>query len=144
MKTSPATILYFSPKKALEETPPYQGFLGEKLKEMERAIILLARASLKEKQLRLLCKLEEFEGLLQYRVVEKISLEEGIPLSTVRWNLARLKSAGLIMAGDKENKGIPVHLTSEGQVIVSTLKGVAGEKISLEWDMRSNRGGGKT
>jgi len=89
---------------------------------MERAIILLSKLSLKGKRLRLLYRLGDLEGLLQYQVVERLSLEEGIPPSTVRWNLAKLRSAGLIVVGDKENKGIPLHLTSEGRIIASTLR----------------------
>ncbi|MFB0544580.1 MAG: hypothetical protein ACETVN_02595, partial [Asgard group archaeon] len=40
----------------------------------------------------------------------------------VRWNLKLLKNAGLIIAGDKNNKGISVRLTSLGAIAYESLK----------------------
>lgn len=45
-----------------------------------------------------------------------------MPLSTVRWNLKILKKAGLIIAGDKNNKGIRVRLTALGIIAYESLK----------------------
>ena len=89
---------------------------------MEKALAILTKSSLKEKQLRILSRLEDLEGLLQYQAVKRLSAEEGMPPSTVRWNLGKLKSLGLVVTGDKDNKGIPIHLTREGRVIASTIK----------------------
>jgi len=50
-------------------------------------------------------------------LIERLSRELGVPRSTVRWNLRGLRETGLIRAGDKENKGIPVELTYMGRVM---------------------------
>lgn len=80
---------------------------------------LLITTNLSQKQFELLLTLRENEGLLYYQVVQSISSEQGIPASTVRWNLNKLRSADLVMAGDKDNKGIPMQLTSSGRLIAS-------------------------
>jgi len=69
--------------------------------------------------LELLSILKGNEGSLYYQVVQRIASEEGIPASTVRWNLNRLRDANLIIAGDKYNKGIPLQLTDAGRLIAS-------------------------
>ena len=53
--------------------------------------------------------------------LERLSGELGIPKSTVRWNLRGLREAGLIRAGDRENKGIPVVLTEMGQLMAEYM-----------------------
>lgn len=80
---------------------------------------LLITTNLSQKQFELLLTLRENEGLLYYQVIQSISSEQGIPASTVRWNLNKLRSADLVMAGDKDNKGIPMQLTSSGRLIAS-------------------------
>jgi predicted transcriptional regulator len=50
-------------------------------------------------------------------LIERISQELGVPKSTIRWNLRGLRENGLIKAGDKNNKGIPVELTFIGRVL---------------------------
>jgi Fe2+ or Zn2+ uptake regulation protein len=56
------------------------------------------------------------------RLIRKLSSEFNMPLSTVRWNLKILKKAGLIIAGDKNNKGIRVRLTALGIIVYESLK----------------------
>lgn len=56
------------------------------------------------------------------RLIRKLSAEFNIPLSTVRWNLKLLKKVGLIIAGDKNNKGISVRLTVLGAIAYESLK----------------------
>jgi DNA-binding MarR family transcriptional regulator len=80
---------------------------------------LLITTNLSQKQFELLLTLRENEGLLYYQVIRSISSEQGIPASTVRWNLNKLRSADLVRAGDKDNKGIPMQLTSSGRLIAS-------------------------
>jgi DNA-binding MarR family transcriptional regulator len=80
---------------------------------------LLITTNLSQKQFELLLTLRENEGLLYYQVVQSISSEQGIPASTVRWNLNKLRNADLVIAGDKDNKGIPMQLTSSGRLIAS-------------------------
>ena len=50
-------------------------------------------------------------------LIDRLSVEMGIPQSTVRWNLKGLRDAGLIQAGDRDNKGIPVRLTEKGRIM---------------------------
>lgn len=80
---------------------------------------LLITTNLSQKQFELLLTLRENEGLLYYQVVQSISSDHGIPASTVRWNLNKLRNADLVMAGDKDNKGIPMQLTSSGRLIAA-------------------------
>jgi DNA-binding MarR family transcriptional regulator len=80
---------------------------------------LLITSNLGKKQFKLLTSLKENEGLLYYQVVQNISSEQGIPSSTVRWNLNKLRDADLVITGDKNNKGIPVHLSIYGRLVAS-------------------------
>jgi DNA-binding transcriptional ArsR family regulator len=57
-------------------------------------------------------------------LIERLSIELGVPKSTVRWNLRGLRETGLIKAGDKNNKGIPVELTYMGRVISENISDI--------------------
>jgi DNA-binding MarR family transcriptional regulator len=70
------------------------------------------------KQLSYLPKIVENNGLKYYKLIDKLSSEQGTPKSTVRWNIKKLRDAGLITAGDRENKGVPVNLTEKGRVLL--------------------------
>ena len=74
------------------------------------------------KQLKYLSKIEENSGLLYYQLVDKLSVEQQIPKSTVRWNLKKLRDAGMIIAGDKNSKGVPVKLTEKGRITLLAIK----------------------
>ena len=52
---------------------------------------ILITTNLSQKQFELLLALRENEGLLYYQVVQSISSDRGIPASTVRWNLNKLR-----------------------------------------------------
>jgi DNA-binding transcriptional regulator PaaX len=54
--------------------------------------------------------------------MHKISREQGLPESTVRWNLNRLRSAKMVITGDKNNRGVPVKLTEKGKIIALMFK----------------------
>lgn len=73
-----------------------------------------------EKQRRFLIWLsEEYDEAEVYtKLIDRISKKLDIPKSTVRWNLRGLREAGLIEAGDKDNKGIPVRFTKKGKIMV--------------------------
>lgn len=90
---------------------------------MEQALIEASSDRLTEKQreiLRWLC--EKYDEEMVYTVlIERLSFELGIPKSTVRWNLRGLREAGVIRAGDKDNKGIPVGLSEIGRVLADYL-----------------------
>ena len=65
---------------------------------------------------------EKYEDKMVYTVlIERLSFELGVPKSTVRWNLRRLREAGVIRAGDKDNKGIPVGLSEMGRILADYL-----------------------
>ena len=90
---------------------------------MERALMEASSDQLTEKQRAILRWLgEKYEEEKVYTVlIERLSLELGVPRSTVRWNLRGLREAGLIIAGDRENKGIPVGLSGMGRVLADYL-----------------------
>ena len=83
---------------------------------MEQALMAAASSRLTGKQQALLgwiaSRGDEF--CVYTTLIDLYSEELGIPRSTVRWNLRGLREAGLIVAGDRENKGIPVALTEMG------------------------------
>lgn len=65
---------------------------------------------------------EDYKDEMVYTaLIEKISKDLKIPRSTVRWNLRGLRDAGLITAGDRENKGMPVRLTKRGEIMANLI-----------------------
>ena len=81
---------------------------------------------LNKKQFQLLMKLEE--GLLYYRLVRKLAENEGLPASTVRWNLNKLRAAELVLSGDRYHRGAPVRLTEAGRIVTSMLRNGNGNR----------------
>jgi hypothetical protein len=100
--------------------------LEESLKEhyrefsaIEAALETSSNRRLTEKQrimLRIVAEVQE--ETLYTTLIDRVSDELEIPKSTVRWNLKGLRDSGLIAAGDRDNKGVPVRLTETGRVIV--------------------------
>lgn len=86
---------------------------------LDRVLEATASTRLTRKQRTLLRWLsEEYrEETVYTTLIERISEDLSIPKSTVRWNLRGLREAGLIRAGDKENKGIPARLTDMGRIV---------------------------
>lgn len=93
-----------------------------KILALEQTLEILTEKPLNKRQLGFLLKTERNEGLLYYQLINRLSKEEGLPESTVRWNINALRDAEMIVTGDKNNKGIPVQLTKNGKVVVSVLK----------------------
>lgn len=95
----------------------------KELYALERALMAAASTRLTRKQRMLLEWLAEdyMEEAVYTALIDRISGELQIPKSTVRWNLRGLREAGLIIAGDKENKGIPVRLTDKGRIMVEHI-----------------------
>jgi DNA-binding transcriptional ArsR family regulator len=89
---------------------------------LEETLENLIKERINTKQIELLLKIEENEGLFYYKLIKKLSKETGLPESTVRWNLNRLRSAKLVITGDKNNKGVPVKLTERGKMIALAFK----------------------
>jgi len=94
---------------------------SRKLSKLEQALIASANTKLTKKQRTILKWLTlQYEGSEVYtNLINKISNELDIPESTVRWNMRGLREAELIEAGTKENKGIPVSLTTMGKIMAS-------------------------
>ena len=90
---------------------------------MERALIEASSDRLTEKQRAILRWLGEKydEEMVYTALIERLSFELEVPKSTVRWNLRGLREAGVIRAGDKDNKGIPVGLSEMGRVLADHL-----------------------
>lgn len=95
----------------------------ETIKEFERELASIASLALTGKQRTLLTWLaERYEGGMNYTtLITRLSEELRIPTSTIRWNLRFLRDAGLITAGHRDNKGIPVRLTRKGWLIAENL-----------------------
>jgi len=104
-------------------------FLEESLHEhyrelyaMEGALEAASARRLTEKQRMMLRIVSEVKGETLYTtLIERVSEELDIPRSTVRWNLKGLRDAGLIAAGDRDNKGVPVRLTETGRIMAGVV-----------------------
>ena len=104
----------------------FQGRYESILKIFGEILDAFTKKRISVKQLKYLSKIEENSGLLYYQLVDKLSVEQQIPKSTVRWNLNKLRDAGMIIAGDKNSKGVPVKLTEKGRITLLAIK--AGQK----------------
>lgn len=94
-------------------------------RELYALEVALEAASLRrltDKQRAMLQVVAEVRGDTLYtNLIDRVSEEMGIPRSTVRWSLKGLRDAGLISAGDKDNKGVPVRLTEAGRVMTGLV-----------------------
>lgn len=85
---------------------------------LREGIEKLASIALTKKQKEILMYISNLEDTTVFtRLAEEIAEKFEMPKSTARWNLKRLKKAGLITAGNKENKGVPVLLTYIGKMV---------------------------
>jgi len=91
-------------------------------KSLIELVDLLAKRRLGMKQLEYLAKVKENSGLLFYQLVNKLSGELHVPKSTVRWNISKLRDYGMIIAGNKNFKGVPVELTEKGKIALLLTK----------------------
>ncbi|OYT50962.1 hypothetical protein B6U66_04760 [Candidatus Bathyarchaeota archaeon ex4484_135] len=84
--------------------------------------IRMAKAKLTPLQKLLLVEVKEREGqgLTMTGLAKAISAEKGIPLSTVKWNMAKLRELGLITIR-KEDKKRPCVLTTAGRILADSL-----------------------
>ena len=94
---------------------------SRQLNQLEQALITAASTKLTEKQRTILhwLTVNHIEDTVYTNLIKHLSGELSIPESTVRWNLRGLREADLINAGTKENKGIPVSLTTMGRIMAS-------------------------
>lgn len=97
----------------------------QKFSEILSAFIRLAelRLSRKQKQLLLLAdELLQCNNMTLNSLIEEISREIKMPVSTVKWNVNVLKKAGLIEGGEKDSKGLPARLTQGGKILAKYLR----------------------
>jgi DNA-binding transcriptional ArsR family regulator len=121
-KTNPDRIGY---NRLVKNVDSMEESLKEHYRELyaiEGALEVVSVRRLTEKQRMMLQIVSEVQGETLYTtLIEKVSDELEIPKSTVRWNLKGLRDAGLIEAGNRENKGIPVRLTETGRIMAGVV-----------------------
>jgi len=64
---------------------------------------------------------KEGSGLTLTGLARALSAEMSIPLSTVKWNLSRLRELGLIIGGDGETRGKPFRLSRAGKALAKAI-----------------------
>ena len=57
-----------------------------------------------------------------HALIGEISSRYELSPSTVRWNLSKLREVKLIVAGDQDNRGVPMQLTEEAKLIIQAYK----------------------
>ena len=89
--------------------------------QLEKTLETICQNKLTEKQRTILKWLSENKECktIYTNLICRLSEELKIPKSTLRWNLKGLREAGMIKAGDKNNKGLPVELTIKGKIMAS-------------------------
>lgn len=94
---------------------------SRQLDQLEQALMTAASTKLTGKQRTILHWLtaNRVDDTVYTNLIKQLSGELSIPESTVRWNLRGLREAELINAGTKENKGVPVSLTTMGRIMAS-------------------------
>jgi predicted transcriptional regulator len=118
------TVLYSKLMESLEAIRESIVLHSKELFGIEQALINEASRHLTEKQQRILQWIARRDGevYVYTSLINMFSKETNIPKSTVRWNLRGLRDSGLILAGDKENKGVPVTLTDMGRTFADYLE----------------------
>ena len=89
--------------------------------QLEKTLETMCQNKLTEKQRTILKWLRVNDGCktIYTNLIQRLSEELKIPSSTLRWNLKGLRDVGMIKAGDKNNKGLPVELTTRGKIMAS-------------------------
>jgi predicted transcriptional regulator len=118
------TVLYSKVMESLESIRESLVLHSKELFGIEQALINEVSRHLTEKQQRILQWIAKRDGdyYVYTSLIDVFSTETNIPKSTVRWNLRGLRDSGLILAGDKENKGVPVTLTDMGKTLAEYLE----------------------
>lgn len=115
------TISYWRLIKNLDSLEASLRLHLEELKGFERVVMTIASTRLTKKQVLILKWLMENKNgdLVYTTLIDALSEDLQIPKSTVRWNLKGLRDAGLILAGDRNRKGIPVRMTELGSLMAN-------------------------
>ena len=94
----------------------------KELYTMEKILATTSNKQLTNKQKIILKLISKKQGEKVYTtLIDNLAEDLDIPKSTVRWNLKGLRESGLINAGDRENKGIPVSLTNLGRIMTEVV-----------------------
>ncbi len=90
------------------------------LDELRDRVRSMAAVRLTAKQKTLLAELNGIAGPVTFTAaVNMLSRKLDMPHSTVKWNLSRLREAGLIEAGTREKQNMSVMVTSTGMIALS-------------------------
>jgi len=100
-----------------------------KINHLLKAVEILAVSELSVKQIEYLLMIDEYEGMTFHKLVGEISSRYELPRSTIRWNLSKLRDTKLIVAGDQDNRGVPMRLTEEAKFIVQVYKN--NQKVNM-------------
>jgi DNA-binding MarR family transcriptional regulator len=97
--------------------------LQEKLSKYQEKIVATVFDNLTSKQKIILREIANMNGvsLTLTAMIGILSKKLDVAPSTIRWNLVALRNAGLINAGNKDNKGIPVRFTEIGRLTALVL-----------------------
>lgn len=97
--------------------------LQEKLSKYQEKIVATVFDNLTSKQKIILTEIANMNGasLTLTAMIGILSKKLDVAPSTIRWNLVALRNAGLINAGNKDNKGIPVKFTEIGRLTALAL-----------------------
>ncbi len=115
--------------------------LVEELSKYKEKIATTVFENLTTKQKAILREIADMNGksLTLTAMIGILSKKLDVAPSTIRWNLVALRNSGLINAGNKDNKGIPVRLTEIGKLTALALMeeqtiSLAETEIALEID----------
>ena len=87
---------------------------------------LLSR-SISKKQILILNEVDNNRGMVVTNLINKLSKENNLPESTLRWNINQLKKQDLIISGDCNSKGTPISLTKTGLILLKIIRGDKNE-----------------
>lgn len=105
--------------------------LVEELSKYKEKIAATVFENLTTKQKAILREIADMNGksLTLTAMIGILSKKLDVAPSTIRWNLVALRNSGLINAGNKDNKGIPVRLTEIGKLTALAL--IEEQTVSL-------------
>ena len=97
--------------------------LQERLSNYQERIVATVFTNLTSKQKIIIREIANMNGasLTLTAMIGILSKKLDVAPSTIRWNLVALRNTGLISAGNKDNKGIPVRFTEIGRLTALAL-----------------------
>lgn len=121
-ETQPEKISFKKLIKNIEELESTITLRSKDFFVLEKILLKTSNKQLTDKQKIILKLISKKEGEEVYTtLIDSLSEYLDIPKSTIRWNLKGLRDSGLICAGDRENKGIPVTLTDLGRIMTDVV-----------------------